>query len=117
MEEYIKLKDLNKLLLEMFNEPGYLHSGETFYSGVCAVNDAVKNLPSISLEESAYWKSRKDRNDFTWVECSNCGFLIENYKALEIGNGSNGELGKTVGYRWHACPKCAARMIFPKEDK
>jgi len=63
----------------------------------------------------ATWKSRKDRNDFTWVECSNCGFLIENYKALEIGNGSNGELGKVVGYRWHACPKCTAKMIFNKE--
>jgi len=49
MEEYIKLEDLNKLLLEMFNEPGYMHSGETFYAGVCAVNDAVKDLPVICL--------------------------------------------------------------------
>ena len=47
MENYIKLEDLNKLLLGMFNESG--HSGETFYSGICAVNDAVKDLPVICL--------------------------------------------------------------------
>lgn len=65
----------------------------------------------------ATWKDRKSQNDYTWLECSNCGYLAEDYKVLEIGNGTNGTLGEIIGYKWHACPRCAARMIFPKEDK
>jgi hypothetical protein len=49
MEEYIKLEDLNNLLSTMYNEPGYMHAGETFYSGICAVQGAVKDLPVICL--------------------------------------------------------------------
>ena len=61
----------------------------------------------------AEWETRGHKNDFTWVECSNCGFLIENYKAVVLGNHST----DVVGYKWNACPKCGAMMKFKKEAK
>ena len=37
MEIYVKLKDVEELLNKLYNEPGYQHTGETFYAGICAV--------------------------------------------------------------------------------
>ena len=60
-----------------------------------------------SEELIAHWKTREEENDFLWVECSNCGFLVENYEAVKTGISCT----DIVGYKWHACPKCTARMI------
>lgn len=60
----------------------------------------------------AKWKTREACNDFLWVECSNCGFLVENYKAIKIGRSST----DVVGYKWHSCPKCSAKMIMPEGE-
>jgi hydrogenase maturation factor HypF (carbamoyltransferase family) len=32
----------------------------------------------------AYWEHRAKHNDYILVECSNCGFRIENYKAVVL---------------------------------
>lgn len=58
----------------------------------------------------AQWKTREAKNDYLWVECSNCGFKIENYKAVELGKSSI----DVISYKWHACPKCTAKMILSK---
>ena len=117
MEKYIKLEDLNNLLSTMYNEPGYMHTGETFYAGICAVQDAIRDLPTVRLNLDspivAQWKTREARNDYLWVECSNCGFMVENYKAVRCKSSDI----DVVAYKMNACPKCAARMIFQKEDK
>lgn len=59
MEEYIKLKDLEELLASLYQEPEYQHTGETYYAGICAVSDAVTDIPTTQIPEA-------DRND--------CGF-------------------------------------------
>jgi DNA-directed RNA polymerase subunit RPC12/RpoP len=61
---------------------------------------------------TAKWKTREDRNDYSWVECSNCGFIVENYKAVKCGISDT----DIVEYKWHACPKCTAKMILNQED-
>lgn len=65
----------------------------------------------VTVSETAQWKTREAYNDYLWVECSNCGFRVENYLAVETGRSST----DVVGYRWHACPKCTAKMVFNKE--
>lgn len=69
----------------------------------------VEKLCSDFLREVpvAHWKTRVDRNDYSWLECSNCGFLVENYKACKLGKSS----ADIVEYKWKACPICMARMI------
>ena len=52
------------------------------------------------------WKTREEYNDYLWVECSNCGFRVENYKAVKTGMSST----DIVGNKWNACPVCCARM-------
>lgn len=54
----------------------------------------------------AKWQHRAYRNDHLWAECSNCGFLVENYKAVEMGRSSTEYL--SVKYR--RCPQCEAKM-------
>lgn len=60
------------------------------------------------LESAAFWENRADRNDHTWCQCSNCGFLVENYRAVKQGISSN----DYVGVLWKFCPKCGKRMAI-----
>lgn len=59
-----------------------------------------------SLENNAYWKNRAYRNDFIWAECSNCGFIVENYKAVKLGKSSS----DYVGVKYKFCPICGKEM-------
>lgn len=113
MEKYVKLQDIYDLLTKLGKEPRYQHENEDYYSGISQVSSELCDLPTTEAEEFLYaqWKTRAYRNDYIWVECSNCGFLVENYKAIYTGKSST----DIVGYKWHACPKCTAKMIFNKE--
>ena len=75
----------------------------------------VEKLCSSFMEQPiiAQWKTREKHNDYLWVECSNCGFRVENYKAVETGRSST----DVIGYKWHACPKCTAKMIMRNKDE
>lgn len=109
MEKYVKLKDVYNLLMTMYEEPKYRHEDEDYHSAVSQVAGELVGLETIELEEPVYaqWKTRERHNDYLWVECSNCGFRVENYKAVETGISST----DVTGYKWHACPKCTAKMI------
>ena len=48
-EEYIKLSDVQAILERLKKEPGYWHTGETFYSGVYSVESEIVDLPRIQL--------------------------------------------------------------------
>lgn len=111
--EYYSRKDVEDIIRKLINEPYYYHEGEDFYSGVCAVESEIACLNAYVFDEStaSHWKTREDKNDFLWVECSNCGFIVENYQAVNLGKSST----DIVGYKWHACPKCTAKMVFDKE--
>ena len=52
------------------------------------------------------WKTREDHNDYLWVECSYCGFEVQNHMAAELGTSST----DLVRYKWHFCPCCGANM-------
>lgn len=70
--------------------------------------DEVEKLCSSFLRSTplAHWKTREEYNDYIWVECSNCGFRVENYKAVKCGISDT----DIVEYKWKACPVCMARM-------
>lgn len=50
-EEYIKLSDVLAIFEKLKREPGYWHTGETFYAGVYAVESEVVDLPVIKFKE------------------------------------------------------------------
>lgn len=83
---------------------------------VCAIRMGGMNLvgcKDYKEELIAQWKTREHRNDYLWVECSNCGFIVENYNAVKLGISST----DVIGYKWHACPKCTAKMIMSRDVK
>ncbi len=51
MTEYIKLSDVLAILEKLKKEPGYWHTGETFYAGVYAVESEVVDLPVTKFKE------------------------------------------------------------------
>lgn len=54
----------------------------------------------------AEWISREKHNDFLHVECSCCGYVIENHIAVKMGKSSTDYIG--VNYKY--CPKCGSKM-------
>lgn len=58
------------------------------------------------LETLAFWQDRAAYNDFLWSECSNCGFQVEHYKAVETGRSSTDYTRPKYGF----CPKCGKPM-------
>lgn len=63
--------------------------------------DKDTEVPTIG-----YWRNRGDKKDFLWCECSNCGFMIENYVAVIMGTSDI----DYIGVKYNFCPKCGAKM-------
>lgn len=57
-------------------------------------------------EKIGKWKNRAEYNDHLWTECSECGFKVENYKAVNTGYSSD----DYVGVKYKYCPICGTRM-------
>ena len=55
---------------------------------------------------SAKWKNRAEYNDFLWAERSNCGFRVENYKAVNTGTSSSDYVEAIYKF----CPMCGKPM-------
>ena len=87
MEDYIKLKDLEKVILEVYQEPEYWHTGETYYAGICAVSMAVPDIPTTQIPEPAEWLPYSH----TMMECSACK-------------------KHTPIHKYRYCPHCGAPM-------
>lgn len=66
----------------------------------------AKYADLFSRVSTARWKNRAEHNDFLWAECSNCGFCIENYKAVKVSASSTKY--EDVIYRF--CPMCGKLM-------
>ena len=60
--------------------------------------------------DTAYWEHRAKYNDYLWVECSHCGFRVENYKAV-VFDGSDTKFSD-VKYKF--CPICGKEMRVHK---
>jgi NADH pyrophosphatase NudC (nudix superfamily) len=94
----------------MINEHEHIKSCEHYeictyplYVGKCR-SECLKKYRNVDVK--AKWLNRANANDFIWVECSNCGFRVENYKAV-ILDGSDMKF-KDVKYKF--CPECGKPM-------
>ena len=77
----------------------------SLFAGRC--KDKCRSKHHIeATEKFAYWEHRAKYNDFIWVECSNCGFRVENYKAVIADRGDTGFSGVKYNY----CPICGKPM-------
>jgi predicted nucleic-acid-binding Zn-ribbon protein len=74
-------------------------------SKICFELKAKYDLLHTELK-TAVWQNRAEHNDFLWAECSNCGFTIENYKAVKSTKSST--VYDEVIYKY--CPMCGRRM-------
>lgn len=87
--------------------PHYGLCTTVLYTGSCSKACREKFVAS----KIAYWDHRGAHNDFLWVECSNCGFRVENYKAVVL-DGSDTKF-KDVKYKF--CPICGREMRVRKK--
>ena len=61
---------------------------------------------TYQVASHAYWEHRAQYNDYLWVECSNCKFQVEKYKAV-VCDGSDTKFSE-VKYKF--CPICGKEM-------
>lgn len=73
----------------------------------------LEEKDSATMNPDGYWKTRQAYNDYLWVECSNCGFRVENYNAVKTGVSST----DIVEIRWHFCPKCGNHKVLENKKK
>ena len=83
---------------------------EGWLDGTCLVipKDLIYEAPTIEAEPviHGHWMNRSAKNDYIWCECSNCGFMVENYKAVILGKSDT----DYIGVKYHYCPVCGAKM-------
>ena len=72
----------------------------------------LENAGATIAQADGYWNTREAHNDYLWVECSECGYRVENYVAVKTGVSST----DIVEVRWHFCPKCGNHKVL-KEKK
>ena len=86
--------------------PHYTFCAYLLYTGSCMKECFKRRDKELGASKHAFWRHRGANNDFLWVECSNCGFRVENYKAVEF-DGSDTKF-KDVKYKF--CPICGKEM-------
>lgn len=91
MEKYYRVSDVNAIVEKLLREPYYQHDGESWYSGVSAMSDALLLVAPMFVEEPKVGKWIGD-DPAEW-ECSLC-----HYKAARWNN---------TPY----CPCCGAKML------
>ena len=99
MEKYVKLKDIDDLLMQMYREPRYQHEGEDYYSGVSQVAGMIVGIETFEFEEHKVgkWISASTKPGVQiGMKCSLCGARI---KYSEFFNGNH-----------RYCHKCGAKM-------
>lgn len=85
----------------------YIRCLESNYNTAVSFNEnQARYIESLHIPGKAVWKHRAEHNDFTFAECSNCGFRVENFRCVHIGRGSR----DYTGVKWCYCPKCGSVM-------
>ena len=111
-KEYIErealLKECSDTISNIQFSSPYQDEIDAMVSGMERIRDNIYDAPAADVAPvvHAHWKTREAKNDYLWVECSNCGFLVENYKAVKTGRSST----DVIGNKWNGCPCCGARM-------
>ncbi len=104
MEKYVKLSDIMTVLDKSYEEPGYWHTGETFFAGICEAKSVISDLPTIEIEEpevGSWMPTSKKPEVHAGMKCSLCKARIS-YKDY-------------YGGQHNYCYKCGAKMN--KEDE
>lgn len=60
----------------------------------------------------AIWKERSQHNDYLWAECSNCGFRVQHYYAVETSGHSCNYINVKPDYQY--CSRCGKKMYVPR---
>ena len=47
----VELDQVKKLISRLYNEPEYLHKGETYYAGLCALDLELNTLPTVQIKQ------------------------------------------------------------------
>jgi rubrerythrin len=90
MEKYYRVSDVDAIVEKLLREPYYQHDGESWYSGVSAMADALTFVTPMFVEEPKVSKWI-DSDPAEW-QCSRCKYKVE---------------------RWNNtlyCPACGAKM-------
>lgn len=75
------------------------------YTGKCS-KECLARYYNTTNSNYAYWEHRAKHNDHLWVECSNCGFRVENYKAVVLDKCDT----KFSDVKYKFCPICGKEM-------
>ena len=70
MEKYYKASDIGALIEKLLRTPYYSHDGESWYSGVSAVWDAIVDLPAVEEdidELRARARDLENRRHLIWA--------------------------------------------------
>jgi hypothetical protein len=100
MEKYYRVSDVNAIVEKLLREPYYQHDGESWYSGVSAMADALLFVTPAFVEEPKVgeWKyNESDTHGNKKPYCSNCG-------EYHLSSWSD-----YTGCIY--CPNCGAKMI------
>lgn len=68
-------------------------------------NKDAMNLPDTN-NKTGKWENRERIGDYGNVECSECGYIVANYRAVKIGDSSI----HYTGVEYNFCPKCGTKM-------
>ena len=85
--------------------PSYGVCPTPLYTGSCS-NHCFEKRTKEDKTNIAYWEHRAKHNDYLWVECSNCGFRIENYTAVVLDRCDT----KFSAVKYKFCPICGKEM-------
>ena len=72
------------------------------------LNEVPRVAVATEVVRNAYWLPRKDSK---YVECSQCGFQVENHRAVELGVDEN----DFIEVKYNRCPICGAEMHIQKK--
>lgn len=92
--------------------PRWAFCSTPLYTGRCSkicfeLRDKYsKAYMHTEINRIAYWEHRAKHNDYLWVECSNCGFRVENYKAVVLDRSDT----KFSDVKYKFCPICGKEM-------
>lgn len=86
--------------------PHYAFCTHLLYVGRCMDECLKRRNREYGFSNKAKWKHRGAHNDFIWAECSNCGFRVENYKAVKMGRSDT----DYIEVRYKFCPACGKQM-------
>lgn len=107
MEQYYKISDVNAIIEKLLREPYYQHDGESWYSGVSAMADALASLETHSLVDKpkvGKWIPASAKPGVhAGMKCSLCKARIS---YSEYFNGQH-----------LYCHKCSAKMLAEVQDE